>query len=234
MIGRLEESLHSTIRFTSDASHELRTPLTIVRGELEALLADETVPEHAGSTLDSLIEETDRLTRIVEGLLALSRLDAGVRNVKHANFDLAELTATTTEQMCLLAVERNISVDINADEPVKMEGEDSRIKQVIVNLLDNAVKYTPEGGRIWVDVRAENERAILEVSDTGPGIREEAIPYVFDRFYRAENVRAGEVEGSGLGLSIVKAICIGHGGSVSASNLPSGGCRIRAEFPLAR
>ena len=233
MIGRIEESVQSTVRFTADASHELRTPLTIVRGELEALLAYKDLPEHVVSTLDSLMEETNRLGKIVEGLLSLSRLDAGAGRVERIKFDLAELAATTAEQMCLLAVEKEIAVEIETDGPVWMEGDRSRLKQVIVNLLDNAIKYTPNGGRIWVDVRAEDEHALLEVSDTGPGIREEAIPYVFDRFFRAENVRAGEVEGAGLGLSIVKAICTAHRGTISARNVSSGGCTVTAKFPKA-
>jgi signal transduction histidine kinase len=116
---------------------------------------------------------------------------------------------------------------------VEVEGDRWRLKQVVVNLLDNAIKYTPENGRVSLAVRSENGSALLEVSDTGPGVSEKALPHLFERFYRADEVRSREIGGAGLGLSIVQSICAAHGGSVSAANTPPSGCRFTVELPTA-
>jgi len=234
MIVRIGESFQATVRFTSDASHELRTPLTILRGELEALLLDAELKSSVRAMLESLLEEAERLGKIVEGLLALSRLDAGAGQTERVRFDLAALVATTSEQMCLLAEEKSINVTLIAERPVFIQGDPARIKQVIVNLLDNAIKYTPNGGRIEATVSEQGARALFSIVDTGPGIGMEALPYVFERFYRAQEVRAKEIEGAGLGLSIVKAICTAHGGSIQATNLSEGGTRFTIDLPLAK
>lgn len=233
MIARLEDSFQSSNRFTSDASHELRTPLTIIQGELEALLLDNQLSDSLRAGLGSLLEEAERLGKIVEGLLSLSRLDAGAGQMERTRFDLGELVGTTSEQMCLLAEEKAITVAIYAKEPVVVDGDKGRLKQVVVNLLDNAIKYTPTGGKVDVYVTARQGRACLEVVDNGSGIRANSLPFVFDRFYRAVDRNGETVEGAGLGLSIVKSICTAHGGSVTASNAPGNGCRIAVEIPLA-
>jgi signal transduction histidine kinase len=233
MIARLEESFQASSRFTSDASHELRTPLTIIQGELEALLLDNHLSNALRDGLESLLEEAQRLGKIVEGLLSLSRLDAGAGQMERTRFDLSELVENTSEQMCLLADEKAITVNIVTKDPVEVEGDKGRLKQVVVNLLDNAIKYTPAGGKVDVYVTAKQGRACLEVVDNGRGITAEALPYVFDRFYRAANRKDEMVDGAGLGLSIVKAICTAHGGSVIAGSIPEGGSRITVEIPLA-
>jgi signal transduction histidine kinase len=233
MIGRLHESFQTSRRFTSDASHELRTPLTIMRGELETLLLKQTLSEGVSDRISSLLEETDRLIAITEGLIALSRLDAGEAQRERVKFDLAALAATTVEQMSLLAEEKQIELTCRASGRVTIAGDRARLKQVIVNLLDNAVKYTPAQGKISVTVDAADRRARLKVDNTGPGIPPEAISKVFDRFFRVDEVRSREVDGAGLGLSIVRSICTAHGGTVHAENLPAGGCRFTAEIPLA-
>lgn len=233
MIGRLHESFQTSRRFTSDASHELRTPLTIMRGELETLLLKPTLPEGVSDRISSLLEETDRLIAITEGLLALSRLDAGEAQRELVKFDLAALAATTVEQMSLLAEEKQIELTCRARGRVTIAGDQARLKQVIVNLLDNAIKYTPPQGRVSVTVDAADRRARLKVDNTGQGIPPEAIPRVFDRFFRVDEVRSREVDGAGLGLSIVHSICTAHGGTVHAENLTPGGCRFTAEIPLA-
>jgi heavy metal sensor kinase len=233
MVSRLEKSFRHNSRFTADASHELRTPLTIMRGELETLLMDRSLPQDVSEMLGSLFEETERLSRIVEGLLALSRLDAGETRMNRDRFDLAALAATTAEQMCLLAEEKNIALACETHEPVEVEGDQSKLKQVVVNLLDNAIKYTPEGGKIRLTVDERHGMARLSIADTGPGIPPAALPHVFERFFRADEVRSREVEGIGLGLSIVQSICTAHGGSINAENLPEGGCRFTVDIPLS-
>ncbi len=233
MIARLDESFQNTSRFTADASHELRTPLTIIRGELESLLFRRDLDAGIRDELSSLHEEVERLVQIVEGLFALSRLDTGEAQAESIRLDLAELAKTTVDQMYLLAEEKRISLACDTGGHVDVEGDQSRLKQVIVNLLDNAIKYTPCGGAVSLAVRAQNGTAILEVSDTGPGVPEAAIPHLFERFYRADEVRSRDVGGAGLGLSIVHSICLAHGGSVAVSNIQPSGCRVTVQLPRA-
>jgi len=232
MIARLDESFQNTARFTADASHELRTPLTIIRGELEAMLLSRKLEPEVRDALASLLEEIERLVHIVEGLFALSRLDSGEARTERARFDLAKLAKTTAEQMCLLAEEKHIDLVYETSDPVEVEGDRARLKQVVVNLLDNAIKYTPERGRISLTVRTQDSTALLEVADTGPGVPEAALPHLFERFYRADEVRSRDIGGAGLGLSIVHSICAAHGGSVTAINTPPSGCRFSVELPL--
>lgn len=233
MISRLEKSFQSVKRFTADASHELQTPLTILRGELETLLLDESLSKDVREAVFSLIEEVDWLSKIVRSLLMLSRLDAGQLQTERVKLNLADLVETTADQMSPLAAEKNITLSSSAGEEVAVSGDHVRLKQVIVNLLDNAIKYTPEGGRITVLVSKSEQHACLEVGDTGPGIPESDLPHVFDRFFRAGPIRRETNDGAGLGLSIVQSICAAHGGLVRAENQSSGGCRITFQLPLA-
>jgi heavy metal sensor kinase len=234
MIGRLEDALLNSKRFVADASHELRTPLTVMRAELESLASDVRQKPELREMLGSLLEEVERLTRIVEQLFALSRLDAGEAQTEWIQFDLAELAMTTAEQMGLLAEDKGITVTCYANQRVMVDGDRARLKQVVVNLLDNAIKYTPQNGRIQLRVHAVNGHAVLEVEDNGVGIPAEALPHVFDRFYRMDQIRSGDVEGAGLGLSIARAICSAHGAEIeAASSLSSGSC-FRVKLPLSK
>lgn len=171
------------------------------------------------------------MVTIVQRLFALSRLDAGEAQAERVKVDLAELAETTVEQMSLLAEEKGISLRSRTRDPVQVEGDRTRLKQIIVNLLDNAIKYTPDGGVVELAVWSRNGSAFVEVKDTGPGIPESAIPHVFERFYRADEDRSRDVEGAGLGLAIVRSIATAHGGDVSVSNEPGAGCRITVTLP---
>jgi heavy metal sensor kinase len=233
MIARLDESFQHIHRFSADASHELRTPLTILRGELEAAAQQPLITPELRETLGSALEETERLSRIVESLMAISRLDAGEARVELEHFDLAELTSSATEQMRLLAEDKDIALRCDAERLVRVEGDPARLKQVIVNLVDNAIKYTPAGGLVGVKVSATNGRAVLEVNDNGVGIPAEAAPHIFERFYRVDKARSRQMGGSGLGLSIVKAIVTAHGGQVKVESVEGGGSRFFVELPIA-
>ncbi len=233
MIARLDESFQHVTRFTADASHELRTPLTVIHCELEAILRRSRLDLEQREALGSLLDEVVRLVRIVEGLFSLSKLDAGNAHRERVSLDLAKLAETTAEQMCLLAEEKHIQLTCATRDPVVMEGDHPRLKQVVVNLLDNAIKYTPAGGRITLSARMENGSAVLEVADTGPGVTEAALPHLFKRFYRADEAHSREVDGAGLGLSIVHSICAAHGGSVSIQNITPHGCLATVQFPKA-
>jgi heavy metal sensor kinase len=233
MIRRLEDAVRTSKQFVADASHELRTPLTVMRGELESLAQDAALGGETRETLGSVLEEVDRLGEIVDGLFALSRLDAGEAPAEWVQFDLAELAATTAGQMSLLAEDKRVSVSCESAGGVTIEGDRARLKQVVVNLLDNAIKYTPSGGRVRLAVRREAGFAVLEVSDNGIGIPAEALPHVFQRFFRVDGSRSREQGGAGLGLSIVRSICSAHGAEVEVSSSPGQGSTFRIRQPLA-
>jgi len=225
MIARLDEAFQNSKRFVADASHDLRTPLTILRGELESFAEDARLTAELRERAASMLEEAVHLSKIVEQLFTLSRLDAGEARTEWTRFDLAELAKITADQMNLLAEDKGISISCSTSQPTPVEGDRVRLKQVVVNLLDNAIKYTPEKGAIQLRVHGVNGHAILEVKDNGIGIPSEALPHVFERFYRVDKTRSGESESAGLGLSIVKSICAAHGAEVEAeSNVGSGSC----------
>lgn len=233
MIGRLEDAVQNSKRFVADASHELRTPLAVLRGELENLGQDARLDEAARDTIGSMLEEVERLTKIVEGLVALSRLDAGEAKAEWVRFDLAELATTTADQMNLLAEDKGISVQCGSKQNVMVEGDRARLKQVVVNLLDNAIKYTSGGGTIQLNVTRQNGHAILDVADSGIGIPAEAVPHVFERFFRVDKARSRDQGGAGLGLSIVKSICTAHNAEVQVESAVGKGSRFRIKLPLA-
>lgn len=231
MIERLEEAFYHISRFSADASHELRTPLTIMRGELETAVQDSSATPEARETLGTVLEETVRLSRIVDQLLTMSRLDAGEAFVEISRFDFAELVKTTVEHMRLLAGEKQLSLRVETSRQVWVEGDRSRLQQVAVNLLDNAIKYTPEAGSVTVKVFSEADKAVLTVTDTGIGISQEAQAHIFERFYRTDKARSRQMGGTGLGLSIVKSIGAAHGGRVSVQSAEGHGSTFRFEIP---
>lgn len=232
MIQRLEEAFQHSRRFMADASHELRTPLTVLRGELETFVQEPDLAPEMRERFGSALEELERLVNIVEGLFAISRLDAGEAQAEAVKFDLGKLAASTTDQMSLLGEDKKIKITCAAANEVWVEGDRARMKQVVVNLLDNAIKYTPEGGAVGLKVGTRDGKAVLEVSDNGIGIPAESLPRVFERFYRVDEARSRELGGAGLGLSIVKSICVAHHGRVEASSEPGHGSVFRVELPL--
>jgi two-component system OmpR family sensor kinase len=233
MLTRLGESFQHNQRFLADASHELRTPLTMINAELDEMLEKSGDRERVRELAASALEEGERLKKIVEGLFALSRLDAGEAMEQLGPVDLGQLTSATADQIGLLAEDKNIRVTTPLSAGVVVWGDKSRLKQVIVNLLDNAIKYTRPGGKIELRVSAGEGKGVLEVADNGIGIPAEALPHVFERFYRADKARSRELGGAGLGLSIVKSICVAHGGSVRVESQEGNGTRLIVELPLA-
>ncbi|HWW03099.1 MAG TPA: ATP-binding protein [Candidatus Acidoferrum sp.] len=231
MIERLDAAFQHSRRFVADASHELRTPLTVLQGELESLVQEPRLTPECRDRLGSALEEVGRLANIVEGLFAISRLDAGEAATEWVPFDLAQLAAATADQMALLAEDKKIRVTCTASMGAWVEGDRARLKQVVVNLLDNAIKYTPENGAVGLTVKTEDSKVVLEVEDNGIGIPPEALPRVFERFFRVDPARSREQGGAGLGLSIVKSICAAHRGRVEASSRPGQGTRFRVELP---
>lgn len=234
MITRLDDAFQNSKRFVADASHDLRTPLTILRGELENFAGDTRLDSELRDRVGSMLEEVVHLGKIVEQLFTLSRLDAGEGQNEWTHFDLAELAQTTAEQMNLLAVDKDISISCDASQPVSVKGNRVRLKQVVVNLLDNAIKYTPEKGAIQLRVHGVNGHAVLEVKDNGIGIPPDALPHIFERFYRVDKARSADSESAGLGLAIVKSICIAHGAEVEAQSTVGSGSCFRVKLPLSK
>ncbi len=233
MIARLADAFSNSKRFVADASHELRTPLTVIRGELENLAGDQRIPAELRDRIGSTLEEVERLGNIVQKLFALSRLDAGEAQAEWVRVDIAALAGATAEQMALLAEDRKIKMTREIPAPVHVMGDRARLKQVIVNLLDNAIKYTPPGGSAHMKVAAQGAQAVIEVTDSGAGIPPEAVPLVFERFYRVDRDRSAGTDGAGLGLSIVKSISVAHGGRVEVESTLGSGSQFRVILPLA-
>jgi two-component system, OmpR family, sensor kinase len=235
MIERLEESFQQINRFSADASHELRTPLTVLQGELESIARNSSnLPAEIRDTIGSALEETHRLTKIVENLLAISRLEAGDARKQRERLDFAELARNTADQMRLLAEEKHIHLDCNGAEAVEVDADPARLKQVVVNLLDNAIKYTPESGKVSISVMKQDGRAVCEIADTGIGISPDDLPHIFDRFYRADKARSRQMGGTGLGLSIVRSICLAHEGQVKVESIEGRGSVFHIQLPLAK
>jgi heavy metal sensor kinase len=233
MIGRLEDAFQHINRFSADASHELRTPLTILQLELEGIVNNQTVSGSPEEQIVSALEETYRMSRIVESLLTISRLDAGEARLDRSHLDLSHLVASIANEMTVLARDKAISLRTSADENICVKGDRTRLQQVVANLIDNAIKYTPEGGTVEVKVQGQGGKAVLEVTDNGVGIPTTAIPHVFERFYRVDKARSRASGGAGLGLSIVKAICMAHGGEITLSSEEGRGSSFRVELPLS-
>jgi heavy metal sensor kinase len=232
MITRLDEAFQHVNRFSADASHELRTPLTILQLELEGIAHNHALSPALAEQIGSALEETHCMSRIVESLLTISRLDAGEAKLDRSPLNLAALVESTAGEMKILAQEKSLALRTLAEGAVWVEGDRTRLQRVVVNLIDNAIKYTHEGGAIEVRVRKEQSTAILEVADDGPGIPAYAIPHVFERFYRVDKARSRASGGAGLGLSIAKAICTAHGGEIHVSSEEGRGSCFRAELPL--
>lgn len=231
MIERLEDSLTHNRRFSADVSHELRTPLTILRGELEPLVEDRKLGPEVMDAIGSALEEIDRMSDIVESLLEISKLDFRSA-LPRVPVSLDALALSSVEQMQLMADDKHLKVRASVEANTWVMGDRVRLQQVIVNLLDNAFKYTPAGGCVNATIFKEGSRGVIEIRDTGIGIPQECLPFVFDRFYRADKARSRESGGTGLGLSIVKAICTAHDGTVSIESREGEGTNVRVELTL--
>jgi heavy metal sensor kinase len=205
MLGRLQGAFEQLRRFTADASHELRTPLTAIRSVGEVALQEPKGPAEYRDVIGSMLEEVDRLTRLVDSLLVLSRADASHVQLHRANTSLLSVAEEAASTLEVLAEEKQQKIDVEGDRDLVVSADRLILRQAIINLLDNAIKYSPAESSILLRVhRGEGHTAILDVIDQGPGIPAEHQPYVFDRFYRVDKARTREWGGAGLGLSITR------------------------------
>lgn len=232
MIGRLERSFAEIRRFTADASHELRTPLTAIRTETEVALRKPLCPTEYQNLLGSILEECERLTRLTDQLLTLSRDDAGTTRTRDAPMDLANVLAGVVDMMRPLAEVKGLHVEAARNGPLVIHGDEARLRQVFCNLLDNAIKYTPEGGTIEVRLGQHGQAAVVTVRDTGIGIPSEHLPHVFDRFYRVDKARSRDEGGTGLGLSIARSIVQSHGGQIAIASSGGQGTTCTVSLPV--
>ncbi|MFN0123528.1 MAG: sensor histidine kinase [Blastocatellia bacterium] len=234
MIARLEAAFARQRQFTSDASHELRTPLAVMRGEMEIALRRERPPAEYQRVLHSSLEEIARLSRLVEDLLALARADAGQAALAHDPVILDVLCQQTIVSFQPLVTERGLNLNWRQpDQPVIVAGDAQRLKQMLLNLLDNAVKYTPRDGAVTVTLNLTEDNAVLKIADTGRGIPPEDLPHVFERFFRHSRTTSDSMAaGFGLGLSIVKWIVDSHEGRIEAASEPGQGTEFTVTLPL--
>jgi heavy metal sensor kinase len=227
VFARLERSFEQLRRFTADASHELRTPLTAMRTVGEVGLREHRGVAAYREIIGSMLEETDRLGRVVEGLLTLSRADAGNLSLNREDLDLAELARDVVGHLGVLAEEKHQAVTVETSGRVAACLDRLVIRQALINLVDNAVKYTPPGGNIRVIVSEGGSGPTLEVVDSGPGIPQEHRDRVFDRFYRVDKARSRDFGGTGLGLSIARWAVEAHGGRIDLDSAEGAGSTFR-------
>jgi heavy metal sensor kinase len=232
MLARLEAAFTEMRQFTADASHELQTPLTILRGEMEIALRSKRNPEEYVEVMRSALEETERISILVEGLLLLARSDAGVLKMDRRPVDLLALVEEVLGQLGPMAQEKKLSLIPARIEPAVVSGDLAHLRRLLLNLVDNAIKYTRPGGEVRVSVAPGKENALLVVADTGVGVPDDEKQKIFQRFYRSPEARAGSQGGSGLGLSIVKSIVEAHGGKIELESEPGKGSAFKVWLPL--
>lgn len=235
MIGRLETSFASLRRFTADASHELKTPLTVLRADVERAMSPRTPAAERAEALEEALAETTRMASLVESLLTLARADEGRFDLHREPVDLGALARDVYETALLLGEPRNVKVNLDALPELTVLGDRARLRQLWLNLIENGIKYTPDGGTVNIRLARDNGTARFEVRDSGIGIAAADLPHIFDRFWRADRARsrASERGGFGLGLAISQYIAQAHGGSLTAHSRLGRGSTFVVELPVA-
>ncbi len=233
-LARLEDAFDRLRRFTSDASHELRTPLTAMRSVGEVALRDHQPPDQYREAIGSMLEEVDRLTHLVNSLLTLTRGDSGAYRASVESVDLGALAQEVVDSLRVLAEDRGQSISIAAEEASVVDADRATLRQALINLLDNAIKYSPPGGIIRIALHMRDDLAVVEVSDSGPGIPPEHAEKVFERFYRVGRDRSRASGGVGLGLAIARWAVEVNGGRIELDTSPGVGSTFRITLPRSR
>ena len=233
ILNHIRTIIRTQKRFIADASHELRTPLSIIKADSELALREGTnlATADALNTITSTLEEVNRMSKIIENLLALSFYDAKVTEIPFAPVQLADLAANLVRKAQIIAAKKGVNLAMAETEPVVILGNTTALEQMIMNLIRNALLYTPSGGSVRVRVlKSSEDMAVLKVTDTGVGVSEKDLPNIFNPFYKAEH--PGRTEGSGLGLTIVKKIVERHHGRIRLESELGKGTTVTAEFAL--
>jgi heavy metal sensor kinase len=234
MWTRLERSFVALRRFTADASHELKTPLTVVRAGVERAITRPDLPQETLAALEETLQEVNRMTELLESLLTLARADEGRADLHREPVDLREIIEEAGETGELLAEHAGVGIEIRLPpDPLVVAVDRSRMRQLALNLIENAVKYTPRGGQVSVELGSTDGRVTFSVADTGIGIAPGDLPHVFDRFWRADSARTrtSERAGTGLGLAICKWIAEAHGGTIEVQSRPGRGTTFTVGLP---
>ena len=231
MMDRLENSFAQMRQFSSDASHELRTPLTVLQGQNELVLSKLRDPKEYQEVIISNLEEIKYMSKVLEDLFVLSRSDENQVLLNYKRMDLRDLVEEVCRHAEILAEEKDISIVIAFLEQVKINGDEVRLRQMIWNILHNGIKYTQPGGELKVSLLEESGFALLSIQDTGIGIPEKDLPFIFDRFYRVDKARSKDEGGSGLGLSICRHIAEAHKGKIEVESKPGLGTRFKIHIP---
>lgn len=231
MIGRLDDAFRRQRQFTADASHELRTPLTIMKGQVDVALQKDRAPEEYRQVLQEVNKEVDRMVHLTGSLLTLTRADASQIALTMEQIGVAGLVEGAVDHLRSTADEKGVALRSESDGEATMRGDEGLLLQLLLNLLDNAIKYTPEGGQVTAGWSVSGNRLELWVRDTGIGITEEHIPHIFERFYRVDKARGRSEGGVGLGLAIGTWIAEAHGGSIGVANIPGEGTTFTVDLP---
>lgn len=232
-IARLESSFDQLRRFTADSSHELRTPLAVVRGIGEAAVAERRSPAEYEETIGSMLEEIDRMSSLVDTLLRLSHGDAGTIRLSREAIDLDQLARDVAASLGILAEERNQKVIVDASTQVTVRADRLVLREAVTNVLDNAIKYGPDGSTVTMRVDRVGDEGVLAITDEGPGVPAEHRDRIFNRFFRIDEARSRERGGAGLGLAIAKWAVEIHGGRITVHEARDGGSEFRISLPLA-
>lgn len=231
-IARLESSFDQLRRFTADSSHELRTPLAVVRSIGEAAVGRRRSPAEYEEAIGSMLEEVDRMSSLVDTLLRLSHGDAGSIRLSREPLDLGLLARDVAVSLGVLAEERNQKISVEATNGVIVAVDRLVLREAVTNVLDNAIKYSPDGSTITIRVQRAGHQALLAIGDEGPGVPPEHRDRIFHRFFRVDQSRTRNSGGAGLGLAIAKWAVESHGGDISAHERPGGGAEFRMLLPL--
>ncbi len=236
MMSRLETSFAALRRFTADASHELKTPLTVLRADIERVMSSPNVAEDQLPALEEALAETTRMADLVDSLLTLARADEGRFDIHREEIALEPLVRDVFETAMILGEAAGVTVELERADPLLLEGDQVRLRQLFLNLITNAVKYTPRGGKVTISLEDRDDHAAFVVQDTGVGIAAADLPYIFDRFWRADRVRSrgSERGGVGLGLAIAQWIAHAHGGFIAVGSRLGRGSTFTVTLPLHR
>ena len=232
MIGRMERAFQRQKQFTSDASHELRAPLAVIEAESSLALQKERPPSDYRQSLETISQESKQMSSLIDHLLTLARADAGKEQWNFTEVNLGRLIASLSADIEVLCQEKGLSFQLGQPQDLLLKGDEARLRELFMNLLDNAIIYTPSRGTVSVSLRREGQTAVVVVKDTGVGIPAEDIPFIFERFYRVDKSRSRAEGGTGLGLAICRHIAEAHGGKIQVESQVGVGSSFSVWLPL--